>query len=435
MHDPFPCDLLLSGGTVLPINEEMDVIEDGAVAVGGDTILAVGPRASVEAEYSASRTMDASDALVMPGLVNGHAHTPMTILRGYKDDLPLEAWLAQIQPWEQKNVNPDSVRANSLLAIAEMMSAGITTVNDMYFYGTVTACVAMDSGIRALVSEPYAEGGPYGFDDMVDALAGLMEEFGEGGLITPTVGPHSVYGCTKEQLLECARLAERYGSPLVIHLAESKGETASVMEQQGMRPVAYAHALGLLTERTIAAHCVDVRPDEIELLAGLGVAVIHLPHSNMKLASGIAPIPALLDAGIKVGLGTDGAASNNVLDILEEVKTAALLDKISTGDAAALGAAEACRMVTVEGARALGLADATGSLEVGKKADIITVRLDSPHMTPCYNPYSHLVYAANGSDVDTVVIDGKVVMEDRELKTIDVEKAISDVRSLAASHD
>ncbi|MHB8896475.1 MAG: amidohydrolase [Candidatus Geothermincolia bacterium] len=433
MRDLTTVDMLILGGTVLPMNENMDVIADGGIAIADGLIAAVGTRALIETGFMARRTIDASDRLVMPGLINTHTHTPMTILRGFKDDMALEQWLDSIWPWEHENVNPTSVKANSRLAMAEMIGSGITTFSDMYFYGTVTARLASEVGMRALVCEPYADGGPCDFDYMVSATARLMEEFAGDPLVIPTVGPHSLYALSREQLQTCVKLAGKYQSPVTIHLAETRDETATIQSRYGMRPVAFADSLGLLTARTIAGHCVQVDDSEIELLAEREVGVAHMPQSNMKLSSGVAPVPAMLSSGVKVGLGTDGAASNNILDILEEMKAAALIHKVTSGDASAVDAITATRMATIEGARALGLEGSIGSLEPGKKADVITVNLQSPHMTPCYNPFSHIAYVARGSDVETAIIDGRVVMEDRQLLTIDVDEAVRDVRDLARS--
>jgi len=435
MQDPSPADILILGGTVLPMNDAMEIIEDGGLAIKGDSILAVGASDSIRASFSAPKTIGASGRLVMPGLINTHTHTPMTILRGFKDDLALQAWLDSIWPWEHEHINPATVRVNSCLAMAEMIHAGITTFNDMYFYGTETARLASEVGMRALISEPYAEGGPYDFNYMVRATENMMDEFADDELIVPTVAPHSMYACTKDQLIECAELAAHYDCPVHTHLAETEGETEMVLSAQGVRPVAYADSLGLLHSRTILAHCVQVDDEEIELLRERGVGVSHNPQSNMKLASGAAPVPAMLRVGLDVGLGTDGAASNNVLDILEEVKAAALLHKVISGDATAVEAPVAARMATIVGARVLGLSDRVGSLEPGKLADIITLDVDRPHMAPCYNPFSHVVYVARGSDVCTVIINGRVVMEERELTTIDEAEAVRSVRDLAASID
>jgi len=433
---PEAADLLVLGGTVLPMNDAMDAIEDGGVAVKGGRVAAVAGRGEIEASYRAAEVVDARDCLVMPGLINTHGHTPMTILRGYGDDLPLDEWLnSYIWPWEHEHVNPYTVGINSKLAMAEMIRSGTTTFCDMYFFGAVTARVARDCGIRAVGSEAYAEGGPRDFDSTVAAARELMLEFADDELVVPSVSAHSLYAVSEEQLLALAEIAREFGSIYQIHLAETQDETATVLSQTGMRPVAYADRLGLLNEKTLASHCVQLNPDEIEVVASRGCGVSHTPQSEMKLASGISPVEAMIEAGVKVSLGTDGVASNNVLDIFEEMKAAALLAKISTGNTQALDARTVARLATIDGARAIGMEETLGSLEPGKLADITVVGLDSPHATPCHDPFSHLAYVLGGRDVRTVIINGAVVMKDREVLTMDVEEAISDVRGLLKSFD
>jgi 5-methylthioadenosine/S-adenosylhomocysteine deaminase len=432
MKIPTDCTILIVGGTVLPMDGSMRVIEDGTVAIVGDSIAAVETRDDFSGTLTADTIIDASRKLVMPGLVNTHTHTPMTVLRGHGDDMVLQDWLqGTIWPWERKHINPESVLVSSRLAIAEMLRAGITTFNDMYFYGMVTANLARETGIRALISEPYADGGVYTFDEMLTATTELMKEFSDDPLVVPCIAPHSAYAATKEQLRKCAELSAEYAAPLHTHLSETAEENASVLETTGMRPVAYMDSLGLLTRRTIAGHCVHIEQDEIDLMRERGVGVSHNPQSEMKLASGVAPVPAMVASGLKVGLGTDGAASNNVLDIFEEVKAAALLHKVTSGDPTTLDARIVAAMATRVGAEVLGLGESVGTLEAGKKADIIMLDFDSPHMTPCYNPYSHVAYVAKGSDVDTVIVNGRVLMRGRELLTIDLEMALRAMNDLA----
>lgn len=432
MDPQAPCDLLILGGTHVLVDESMRDISDGGLAIRDGRIVAVGERAALEQSYRCATVIDASGKIVMPGLINTHTHTPMTILRGYRDDLSLNEWLENyIWPWEHEHVNPDTVAAGSQLAIAEMVRAGITTFNDMYFYAMSTALVAREAGVRALVAEAYAEGGPHDFDYTLAGTAELVSTFASDPLIRPTVAPHSLYAVAEEQLAEMARLSERYGLPLHVHLSETAGEVQDSLDRTGMRPPAYADSLGLLHSRTIAAHCIHLNDDEIDLIARRGAGVSHTPQSEMKLASGIARVPAMLEAGIAVGLGTDGAASNNVLDILEEAKATALLHKVVASDPTVLDANTVVRMATIEAARSLGMGDEIGSLETGKRADVIILDTDAPHAVPCYDPCSHITYVMKAADVSTVIIEGRVVMDGRRLATIDEEKAMSDVRRLA----
>lgn len=428
---PLEADLLILGGTVIPMNRDMEVIADGAVAIIDGKIAALGSRDRVTGACTARQSIDATGKLVMPGLINTHTHTPMTVLRGYGDDMALDEWLNKsIWPWEHEHVNPDTVRANSRLAIIEMVRAGITTFADMYFYGTATAPLVSEIGVRAVLGEAYAEGGPYPFDHTVQATAELVERYADDPLLTVSVVAHSAYACTRERLLKCAEMAAEYGAPLHTHLSETLDETETVLAQTGMRPVAYMDSLGILTPGTVAAHCIHIDSEEMGLLAERGVSVSHTPQSEMKLASGVAPIPEMLAAGLTVGLGTDGVASNNVLDVFEEMKAAALLHKVTTGDPTALDARTVCRMATIDGARALGMGDEVGSLEPGKSADVILVDLDSPHAVPCSNPFSHAAYVLGGSDVATVIIEGRTIMLDRQLLTVDEEAAIREVQGL-----
>ena len=432
MEGHAPCDLLILGGTHVLVDESMSVIADGAMAIDGGRIAAVGDRATLEKTYAGKTTIDASGRIVMPGLINTHTHTPMTIVRGYGDDLVLDQWLQKYMwPWEHEHINPATVTAGSTLAIAEMIRGGITTFNDMYFFAMSTAVAACEAGMRALVAEAYAEGGPHDFDYTIAGTRELVDSFGSDPLVSPTVAPHSLYAVKREQLLEMAKLSDDYGLALHIHLSETTGEVKDSVEATGMRPPAYADSLGLLHSRTIGAHCVHLDDGEIELLAGRGVGVSHTPQSEMKLASGIARVSAMLEAGIDVGLGTDGAASNNVLDILEEAKATALLHKVVAADPTVLDARTVVNMATLGAARSQGLGDEIGSLEAGKRADVIMLDLDSAHAAPCYEPHSHITYVLKAADVSTVLIEGRVVMDSGRLTTVDEEKAISEVRRLA----
>ncbi|MFH1245489.1 MAG: amidohydrolase [Candidatus Omnitrophota bacterium] len=428
-------DTLISGGTVVTVNSDMAVIEDGAVAIKNGVMVAVGTRNVIEGKFKANITINAAGKIVMPGLVNTHTHAAMVLFRGYADDLPLLQWLKEyIWPAEAEFISRENVRIASRLAIAEMLRSGTTTFNDMYFFEDDVAQVAKEAGIRVMIGEGLLD---YPTPNSKTPEAGLkyteelLKKYSGDRLVTVAVAPHAPYTCSGELLKKAADLSKKYNSPLHIHLAETKDEVNDIVERYKMRPVAYLDSLGLLTDRTIAAHSIQVTDEELELLAARKTGVAHNPQSNMKLAEGVAPVPPMLVLKVKVGLGTDGAASNNDLNMFEEMRTAALLHKVYTWTPTVLDARSVLRIATIGGAEVLGLQDKIGSLEEGKEADIIIIDVDQPHLVPLYNIYSLLVYAANGADVDTVMVAGKVVMKGKKLLTIDEQKAIGDMRVLA----
>lgn len=430
-----PVDTLISGGTVVTVDSNMAVIEDGAVAIRNGRILAVGKRGAIEDKFKADTIINAAGKIVMPGLVNTHTHAAMVLLRGYADDLELMQWLKEhIWPAEAAFINRESVGIASRLAIAEMIRSGTTTFNDMYFFEDEVARVAKEANIRVVIGEGLLDT-PTPNSKIPEAgleyTEGLIKKYLGDRLVTVAVAPHAPYTCSSELLKKAESLSKKYNVPLHIHLAETKNEVSDIESRYKMRPVEYLDSLGLLTNRTIAAHSIQVNDKEIELLAVRKTAVAHNPESNMKLAEGIAPVPQMLVSGIKVGLGTDGVASNNDLNMFEEMKTAALIHKVNTWSPTVLDARTVLRLATIGGAEVLGLQDKIGSLEAGKEADIIIVDTDQPHLVPLYNVYSLLVYAADGSDVDTVMIAGKLVMRGKILLTIDEKKVIADVRALA----
>lgn len=428
-------DTLISGGIVVTVDRDMAVIEDGAVAVKNGAIVAVGKKGDIEDKFKAKTVINATGKIVMPGLVNTHTHAAMVLLRGYADDLPLMEWLKEyIWPAEAAFINRESVRMASRLAIAEMIRSGTTTFNDMYFFEDDVAQVAKEASIRVVVGEglvDFPTPNTKTPEADLEYTQGLIKKYSGDRLVTVAVAPHAPYTCSPELLKKAVSLSEKYNLPLHIHLAETKDEVKDIESRYKMRPVEYLDSLGVLTERTIAAHSIQVTDKEIELLAVRKTGVAHNPESNMKLAEGVAPIPQMLVSGVKVGLGTDGAASNNDLNLFEEMKTAALLHKVNTWSPIVLDARTVLKLATIGGAEVLGLKDRIGSLEEGKEADIIIVDLSQPHLVPLYNVYSLLVYSADGSDVDTVMIAGKVVMRDKKLLTIDEKKAIADMRVLA----
>jgi 5-methylthioadenosine/S-adenosylhomocysteine deaminase len=426
-------DLLISHGLVLTVDPENRMIVDGAVAVRGGRIAAVGPAAELAAR-PAGRVIDARGGIIMPGLVNTHTHAAMTLFRGLADDLPLMAWLNEhIFPAEAA-LDARQVQCGALLACAEMILSGTTTFCDMYLFEAAVARAAQQAGMRAVVGEVLFDFPSPAYGDIANGFActqQLIDAFRGDPLITVAVEPHSPYLCRPELLERAFRLAERHELPMVIHLSETAGEVETIRARYGRTPVGHLAALGLLAPNVLACHCVALTDADIELLRAHDVKVSHNPESNMKLASGVAPVPRMLAAGICVGIGTDGAASNNNLDLFQEMDTAAKLHKGHTLDPTVMDAQTVLRMATIDGARALGLGERIGSLETGKQADLIILDTRKPHLTPMYHPASHLVYAARGSDVSTVLIDGRIVMRDRRILTFDAEAAMDEVNRLA----
>jgi len=421
-------DLLIVGGTVVTMDKDRRLIEDGAVAIKGNAIVAVGTRAAVTRRRRSARTINASGKIVIPGLINTHTHIPMTLFRGISDDLDLQEWLTKyIFPAEAKNVDEAFVRAGTRLGLAEMIRGGTTTYCDMYYFEDAIADETKKAGMRAVLGETVIDF-PVPDNKTFDAGLAYTERFikkwRNDPLILPAIAPHAPYTVSKEHLLAARRLSDRLNAPLLIHLAEASTETETIQRQHnGMRPVEYVDSIGFLSDKTIAAHVVHANEKELDILKNRGVGIAHNPQSNMKLAAGVAPVPMMLLKDMAVGLGTDGAASNNDLSMWEEMDTAAKLHKVNSGDPKVLTAEQAFEMATIRGARALHLEKITGSLEAGKRADIVIVEFDNLHQTPFYNIFSHLVYATKAADVRTVIINGRIVMLDRRLHTLD-ENAI-----------
>ena len=422
-------DLLVLGGTIVTMAEggvessgRRMVIEDGAVAVSGGRIVAVGKRADLARRYTAREVIEARGRAVIPGLVNAHTHVPMTLFRGLADDLDLNEWLTKyIFPAEAKNVTEEFVRVGTQLGLAEMIRGGTTTYCDMYYFEDAIADETARAGVRGVLGETVIDFPVPDNKTWADAMAyteRYVRKWKGHALITPAIAPHAPYTVSEEHLKEVRAFSDRTGATVVIHVAETLKEVEDITAQKGARPVEYLARIGFLSPRTIAAHTVHLNDGEIKLLADFGVGSAHNPQSNMKLASGVAPVPRMLAAGVAVGLGTDGAASNNDLNMWEEMDTAAKLHKVSTSDPRVVSAEQALAMATVYGARALKLEKEIGTIEIGKRADLVVVDLDALHQTPSYNVHSTLVYSTKASDVRTVVINGRVVMRDRRLLTL-----------------
>jgi len=424
------------------MDQDLVVIEKGAIAVQDGKIVAVDTASRITQNYSASKILNGEGKVVFPGLINTHTHAAMVYFRGLADDLPLKVWLEEhIWPAEAKWLSPEFVRDAVELACLEMLKAGITAYADMYFFGDAVAESTRKIGMRAVVGSgvvdfPSATGN--NADDYLTNAERFIKNWKGDDLIVPSVADHSAYACSPETLRRSKALADRHEVMLQIHLSETAWEVNEILSRYGRRPVAHLDALGLLDERLIAAHCVWLDPEEIEMLAKAKTNVSHCIESNLKLASGIAPVVKMLLAGVNVSFGTDGAASNNDLSILSEMSTAAKVHKALSGDPTALNAKQAMLMATRPGAVALGLGSHCGSLEAGKAADIVLADLNKPHLLPLYDIYSHIVYSMNASDIDTVLVNGKIVLEGRKLMTADeaeiVAKAVQWGKKIQEGH-
>jgi 5-methylthioadenosine/S-adenosylhomocysteine deaminase len=423
-------DLIVRNGLVITMDAGSRTIPDGAVAICGGRIAAVGPTAEL-AGFTAYRTIDACGGLILPGLINTHTHAAMALFRGLADDLPLMTWLNDhIFPAEAK-LTPEMVRIGATLACAEMIQSGTTCFCDMYLFEDAVAEAADQAGMRAVVGEVLYDFPSPNYGPIENGFAyteRMMARWQGHPLITVAVEPHSPYLCAPGLLTRAARLAADHQVPLVIHLSETRSEVKQIQDRYGTTPVGHLAALGLLAPNLVACHAVVLTEEDIALLKAHEVKVSHNPESNMKLASGVSPVPDILAAGICVGLGTDGCASNNNLDLFTEMDMAAKLHKVQRLDPTVMNAPTVLRMATIDAARVLGLSDRVGSIEPGKQADLIVVDADKPHLTPMYDPVSHLVYAVRGSDIRHSIINGKVVMEDRRLTTLDVEKVLFEAR-------
>jgi len=422
-------DLIIAGGTIVTMDNTRRIIENGAIAVSHGRIVAVGPKAEIQKGYFARETVDATGRILIPGLVNGHTHIPMTLFRGLADDLDLQEWLTKyIFPAEAKNVTEEFVRAGTRLGLAEMIRGGTTTYCDMYYFEDAIAEETSKAGVRGVLGETVIDFPVADNKTNAEAMA-YVEKFVKrwqgDELIVPAIAPHAPYTVSEEHLKAVRAFSDRTGAPIVTHISETKREVDDSIKAKKLSPVDYLDGIGFLNERVIAAHVVWPSAAEIDTLKRLKVGVVHNPQSNMKLAAGVAPVPKMLSAGVRVGLGTDGAASNNDLNMWEEMDTAAKLHKVFSGDPKVLSALEAFEMATIRGAQALHLDREIGSIEVGKRADIAVIERDDLHQIPLYNIYSDLVYATKAADVLTVVINGKIVMRDRKLLTLD-EAAIKD---------
>jgi 5-methylthioadenosine/S-adenosylhomocysteine deaminase len=433
---PRDVTLVIRNGIVVTMDGGRRVLDRGGVAIDGNDIVAVDGDEAITRQFRGRETIDAAGMIVMPGLVNTHTHAPMALFRGLADDLALMEWLnSYIFPAEAAMVSPDFVRAGTRLAALEMLQSGTTTFADMYYFEEAVAEEARTAGLRAVLGQtviqfPVADAKTPA-DGLLRAEA-FIKAFKGDALITPAVAPHAMYTLDGPTLRAARELSKRYGVPTLIHLAETRDEMVVAKERLQPSPVAYLDSLGFLGAGVLSAHGVWVSDADIAILKARGVGVSHNPESNMKLASGTAPVPAYLRAGVALGLGTDGAASNNDLDMFEAMRMASLLHKLQNTDPRAVGAGTALEMATLGGARAMGLDKEIGSLEVGKRADVILVNVSGARQTPMYDPISHLVYVVRGTDVHTTIVHGRVLMRDRKVLSLDEPLILAEARQWAA---
>lgn len=432
---PRVVSLVITNGTIVTMDGARRVLGGGAIAIDGPTIVAVDRAAAIASAYRGRATIDARGAIVMPGLINTHTHAPMVLYRGLADDLALMDWLQKyIFPAEAKTVSPAFVAAGTRLAALEMIRSGTTTYADMYYFEEEIARVTKAAGLRGVLGQTIIR---FPVPDAKTPAEGLARaeafarQFAGDPLITPAVAPHSMYTLDAGTLRQARALADQLGIPVLTHLAETEDEVNISNARHKLSPAAYLDSLGFWKPGTLAAHGVWLTPADIDILKRGGAGVSHNPESNMKLASGIAPVLATRAAGVPVGLGTDGAASNNDLDMFEAMRQAAFLHKVASKDPRAMPAGDALAMATIEGARALGMADRIGSLEPGKRADVIVVGTTAPRQSPMYDPVSHLVYVTRGDDVVATVVDGRVLMRDRRVLTLDERAVLAESKTMA----
>ncbi|AGF76613.1 cytosine deaminase-like metal-dependent hydrolase [Desulfocapsa sulfexigens DSM 10523] len=426
-------DTIISGSYLIPDSRQKNVINNGAVAVSKDSIAAIGTSEDILAQFTTERHIHTDHGLIMPGLVNTHTHAPMACFRGLADDLPLMTWLEKhIFPVEAR-WTPEMIYHSTLLSLAEMIKSGTTSFCDMYLFSKEVARATVESGMRAWIGEVLYDFPSPCYGDLENGFSYVEELFGlysGHSLISITADPHSVYTCSPELLTRLGKVAQSHDSLYAIHLSENEAEVNTCKERYNCSPVDHLERLGLLGPKTLAAHCVMLDDREIALMAERGVKVSHCQESNMKLASGTAPVVKMIEAGIEVGIGTDGAASNNDVDMFGEMNTVAKIHKVARMDPTAMGAEQTLHAATLGGATTLGASDHIGTLAVGKKADMIVLNMNQPHLTPLYNIPSHLVYAARGSDVIHSIINGRIVMEDRVLQSLDEEQILARMREI-----
>ncbi len=437
-------DILLTNAHILTMDEQMTQYNPGAIAIIGDSILAVGPEAEIKKEYTGKETVDCHGSILMPGLINAHTHVPMTLLRGLADDLRLDVWLSgYMWPVEREFVSPEFVRLGTQIACAELIRSGVTTFNDMYFFEEDVAKATSEAGMRAVCGQsvlkfPVADAASY--EDALERARDYIQRWKRHPLIVPAIAPHAPYTCTPEILRASAELAKEFDVPLHIHIAETSFEVENMRNENGMPVVPYVKKQGLFEAKVIAAHCVHIDTGEMRTLLHAGAGVAHNPSSNLKLASGFAPVVKMLETGLNVGIGTDGPASNNDLDMFEEVRLAAFIAKAVTNDPTSLPAATALTMATRLGAQALHIGHLTGSLTPGRRADLILVDANPMHSSPRFyrdanSAYAQIVYASKSTDVSDVMVNGKWLMRERKLLTLNEQELLAQAADIAKKID
>jgi len=429
-------DIVIHNGLIITVNSDFDIIENGVVCISNGTIFRIEARTHDKPLPEAKEIIDANGGIIMPGLVNTHTHLPMTLFRGLADDLPLSLWLDEfIFPCEAKYLTPETVRVGTLLACAEMLLSGTTTCCDGYFFEDDVASAVYKSGIRGVLGQGVidfpAPGVPDPSDNIKNAVRFVEKWQNVSPLITPSIFCHSPYTCCQETLKKAKAASDSKGLLFQIHAAETKSEYVRIQSEQHTTPVKYLDRIGSLDENTLIVHGIWLDDDDIEIIAKRRSKVSHNPQSNMKLASGVAPVPSLITAGVTVGLGTDGCASNNDLDLFREMDTAAKLHKVNLMDPTVMDAVTVLKMATREGAKAIGLDNHIGSLEPGKQADVIIIDTDKPHLVPMYNSVSHLIYTAQGSDVRDVMVAGRILVRNKNLLTLYLEDILERVTRLS----
>ena len=412
------------------MDRERRIINDGAIAIAGNSIQKVFSVDEIPAGIQAGKVINAENKVIIPGLINAHSHIAMTLFRGFVEDLVLYKWLERVWQYELSALHEVSVRAGSKLAFAEMIRSGITCVHDMYWHYMVTIDLAEEIGYRLLSGPPITGIGDPDFDEMIGTARSVLEQIKDYSFVQPIVQAHSTYTTTPEMMHKVHEFKQEYGVSFTTHASENQAEVEDVRAQFGKTPIELLQSYDLLDNRTILAHCVKLDDHEIALLSESQTNVVHCPESNLKLGSGIARIADMIEAGVNVCIGTDGAASNNDLDLLGEIRTAALLQKGITENPEVLTTMQAMEMATINGAKAYGLDQKLGSLEPGKRADIVIIDFDKSHLTPCHDVYAHLVYSVNKADVDSVLIDGKIHLENGELISLDEESIKAEVHKI-----
>lgn len=437
-------DWVLKNATVLTMDEDFQIFDPGAVVILNDSILAVGNQSEIESDYQADNVLDCAGKILMPGLINAHTHVPMTLLRGLADDLRLDVWLmGYMMPVEREFVSPEFVRLGTKLACAECIRSGVTTFVDMYYYENEIAAATAEAGLRAVCSQTvlkFPSPDATYYEESLAAAEDFIKAWKNHPLIVPSVGPHAPYTCTDEILWACSELAQKYDVPLHIHIAETAGEVENIRKEFGMPVVPYVRKRGIFDAKVIAAHCVHIDEGEMRTIQRAGAGIAHNPSSNLKLASGFANVTRMLELKVNVGIGTDGPASNNDLDMIEEIRLASMVAKNVSSDPTALPARQTLAMATSLGAKAIHLDHLTGSLVPGKRADLIVIGIDELHNSPNFkhNPqgiYAQIIYAAKSTDISDVMVNGRWLMRERNLLTLDENQLIKEAQAYAEKID